>query len=57
MSTENSQFVSAFKTILTQFLEANGDMLKMPKAFKNPIMCLVKETTNFFIVTDGVYYT
>lgn len=58
MTTEkNSQFDSAFKIILTQYLRANGDMLKMPKAFRSSIVCLVKETTTFFMVTDGVFYT
>lgn len=48
--------MSAFQILLTSLLEAQGDMDKMPKKFKGPLRCSVKETQPYFLVTDGSYF-
>jgi hypothetical protein len=42
--------------LLISLLEANGDMEKIPKKFKGPLRCSVKETYPNFLLTDGSYF-
>lgn len=52
----NVHYQSAFKNLLVKFLEANGDMLKMPNKFRQSIRCSVKEAHPNFLITDGVFF-
>lgn len=49
-------YQSAFKTLLVKFLEANGDMQKMPSKFRSAIKCFVKESKPNFLITDGIFF-
>jgi hypothetical protein len=52
--THKSQ--SAFKTLLINILECEGDFTKMNPKFTRPIKCAVKETGPNFLLHDGTYY-
>lgn len=48
--------LSAFQILMISMLEADGDMSKMPKKFKGPLRCSVRETSPNFLITDGSYF-
>jgi hypothetical protein len=50
------QSPSAFKILLSEMLIANGDWSKMPKDFRKPLKCFVKESYPYFLVTDGYFF-
>lgn len=56
MSSQSLKGLSAFQILLISLLEANGDMEKIPKKFKGPLRCSVKETQPNFLLTDGSYF-
>jgi hypothetical protein len=47
---------SAFKILLTEMLNANGDWSKIPKDYRKPLKCFVKESYPYFLVTDGYFF-
>jgi hypothetical protein len=51
-----SAYQSAFKTLLVKFLEAGGDITKVPIKYRSSIKCFVKESQPNFLITDGVFF-
>lgn len=48
--------LSAFQILLQNLLAVDGQFDKMPKKFRGPLRCSIKETNPSFIVTDGSYF-
>jgi hypothetical protein len=48
--------LSAFQTLLLALLDADGDNSKLPKKFRAPLRCSVKETQPHFLLTDGSFF-
>jgi hypothetical protein len=49
-------YQSAFKTLLVKFLEAGGDITKVPNKYRSAIKCFVKESQPNFLITDGIFF-
>jgi hypothetical protein len=47
---------SAFKILLKEMLNANGDWSKIPKDYKKPLKYFLKESYPYFLVTDGYFF-
>ena len=47
---------SAFQILLQNLIAADGQFDKMPKKFRGPLRCSIKETNPNFLVTDGSYF-
>lgn len=49
---------SAFKILFSEMLseKANGDWNLVPKEYRKPLKCYVKESTPYFLVTDGYFF-
>lgn len=47
---------SALKSLFGKYLEAGGDMMKVPEKFQLPLSLIVKETFPTFLVSDGYFY-
>ena len=47
---------SAFKALITNFLESDGDLFKMNKKFTKPLKIGVYQSEPFFSIHDGHHY-
>lgn len=56
MSKSQSGSQSAFKQLITEMFNVNGDFSKVGKDLKKPIKCYVKETHPYFLVSDGYFF-
>ena len=48
--------LSAFQILLVSLLQYDGDFKQLPKKFRGPLRCSVKETQPNFLLTDGSYF-
>lgn len=47
---------SAFKILITEMLQHNGDFKGIKEAIKKPLKCYVKEAYPYFLVSDGYFF-
>ena len=52
----SSAKLSAFQILIQNILAVDGQFDKMPKKFRGPLRCSIKETNPNFILTDGSYF-